>query len=29
MNEDKITEFIISIETKLSSIDAKVDGIIN
>ena len=27
--EDKITEFIIRIETKLSSIETKVDGIID
>ena len=27
--DDKLTEFIIRIETKLSSIEAKVDGIID
>ena len=29
MNEDKILEFIIRIETTLSSIETKVDGIID
>lgn len=29
MDESKITELIIHIETKLSSIEAKVDGIID
>lgn len=29
MDEDKITEFVIRIETKLSSIETKVDGIID
>ena len=27
--DDKLTELVIRIETKLSSIDAKVDGIID
>lgn len=27
--DDKLTEFVIRIETKLSSIEAKVDGIID
>ena len=27
--DDKLTEFIVKIESKLSSIDAKVDGIID
>lgn len=29
MENDKITEFIIRIESKLSSIDTKVDGIVD
>ena len=29
MDDSKITEFVIRIETKLSSIETKVDGIID